>query len=519
MDDSLRQFKQLLNQITGKGLAGSIDSLILQMEPDEREHFKLCAIPHQFDLSTLMAIAPDLEEEQAKNQYKEFSGLSIILSLRDELAMHDEARLHLFNQWLDPKNAVEFTTANERLVSYYEKRATEATGVVLHNIENNLMFHLLGVNQVDGFLEFERLFRQMRYQFRLNECKTLINLAHEYNDVLTPDHAASLTYHEGKLAADLCQWDLAEQLLNSILTNGKIRPELRIKVCNRLGIINQSKRNWYAALGMYHKALQLAKAFERSGNLIYRILHNLGTTYRDSGDLKESSKLLHESIKLAKDNADLAILALAYNSLGTLHRKLGNASEAIEVYKESLNTLQKSNDKFRMAQVYNNLGMTYADLGEWEQSKQYFEQSLEIKRQGGDTLGQAMTLNNLARVYRNLDNNQEAIVVSHQAINLFKQMKDHFNVALVKRNLGKLYRSLKNIDLSKKFFIEAIELFKRSDGCREAETAQKELEDLTKQKKGLPWWCWGILILVGLVLLLMVFGFIAFIIALILGSW
>jgi len=223
MDDLLRQFQQLLNQTSGKGLAGSIDSLILQMEPDQSELIKLCAIPHQFDLSTLRTLAPHLDEEQAKIQYEEFLNLSVILSHQDELAMIDEARLHLFNKWLDPKNAVEFTAANKRLVSYYEKRATEAAGVALHNIENNRMFHLLGVKQVDGFLEFERLFRQIRYQFRLNECKTLINLVHEYDGVLTPDHAASITYHEGKLAADLRQWNQADQLLNSILTNGELR--------------------------------------------------------------------------------------------------------------------------------------------------------------------------------------------------------------------------------------------------------------------------------------------------------
>jgi tetratricopeptide (TPR) repeat protein len=508
MDDLLLQFQQMLDQTSEKGLAGSIDSLILQMEPDQSELIKLCAIPHQFDLSTFRTLAPHLDGEQSKIKYEEISDLSIILSHQDELAMHDEARLHLFNNWLDPKNTVEFTAVNTRLVKYYEKRVTEAIGVTLQNIENNRMFHLLGVNQVDGFLEFERLFRQMRHQFRLNECKTLTNLVHEYDDVLTPEHAASLTYHEGKLAADMRKLDQAEQLLNSILTNGELPSKLRIKIYNRLGIINENQRNWHAALGMYHKALELAKALEQPGNLVYRILHNLGTTYRDSGQLRKSNKLLSESIKLAEKNNDFAVQAYAYNSIGTLHRKLGNASEAIEVYEKSLKALQKGNDIFRQAQVYNNLGMIYADTGEWETSKEYFEQSLEIKQQAGDTLGQAMTLNNLARVYHNLNIKQQAIEVSNQAIKMFGLMKDHYNVALVKRNRGKLYRSLEQSDLSKKFYIEAIELFKGCDELSEVETTQKELEYLTTKKKELPWWCWGVIILAGLFFLLLLFGFI-----------
>ena len=477
--------------------------LLKQMEPENGELLRLCAIPHQFDINVLQTLLPDSDKAQAQILYEEFSNLSIIICSQSELTLHDEARLYLFNQWLKPENAAKFTAVSEKLVEYYNKRADDVSGVALEIIRRNQIFHLLGLNQAKGFIEFELFFNHMRYQFRLSECKTLIGLVHEYDSVLESKHAKWLTYHEGKLAIDLRQWSRAEQLFNEILENGELQPELRTKVYNRLGSINEKQRNWDKAMDFYQKALQLARTLANPSNLIYRILHNLGVVYRDSNDLKKAEEFLNESNELADGNNDLPELARGYNSVGTLYHKLGNTQQAIEAYEKCLECLKQNQEKFRTAQVYNNLGMVYTDMCDWQKSEHYFQESLVIKRQAGDTLGQAMTLNNLARIYRNLNNPKRAIEVSHQAINLFGQMKDYYKMALAKSNLGKLYRSLKDIELSKQSFTDAIEFFKRCGELQEVETIRKEL-NLIIQKKSLPWWAWTAVILVSVIVIVFI---------------
>ncbi len=95
------------------------------------------------------------------------------------------------------------------------------------------MFHLFGVDQVEGFAEFRRLLGRRRRSFRLNECKGLIDLVHEYDPVLTPERADDLAYHEAVLAADLRRWERAEELFGGLLERDSLTPELRVKVYDR----------------------------------------------------------------------------------------------------------------------------------------------------------------------------------------------------------------------------------------------------------------------------------------------
>jgi tetratricopeptide (TPR) repeat protein len=445
---------------------------------------------------------PSLKTARAKTLYNKFSNLSIILAHNGELALHDDARGYLFRQWLEKGDADKFASASSRLFEYFDNHVVKGSGVALEIAEYNRMFHLFGINQSEGFSEFQRLFRQMRHQYRLSECKTLINLVHEYDSVLESIHAVWLFYQEGKLNFDLRHWKQAEQLFNNVLSNNDAPLELISKAYNRLGFISEKQRDWNMAIDYFQKALELAKRLKNPHDLIYRLLNNLGAVYRDSGKLGKSESLLNKSIELAKKNNDPSALAVSYNSIATLYRELGDPKKAVNMYAESFNYLKQEGDKFRLAQVYNNLGMTYADLCHWNKSEEYFRKSLDIKREAGDTIGQAMTLNNMARVYQNLNLTHRAIEVSNQAIGLFGQMKDSYNIAQVKRNLGKLYRRAQEFELAKKSLTEALEIFESSLELQDAKTTKNELDALNKKKTRLPWWALIAVIIVSLFIIL-----------------
>jgi len=502
MEQKLQRFQNLLKQLSGDGLAGSIKVLLEQMESESAELLTLCAIPHQFDSDILRALQPTLDTSKAESMFAKFSELSVTVSFNDEIALHDEARAYLFKQWLNGDKVEKFVAASTSLVEYFTNEASVVSDIRLDIAERNRMFHLIGAKQAEGFVEFERIFGLMRYQYRLSDCKTLIDLVHEYDSVLESARTVWLAYHEGKLAADFRQWQHAQELLNAVLSNHGLQPELKLRVFNRLGIINEAQRNWAISIGFFQQALDLARTLEAPGDILYRVLHNLGVVYRDSGDLSKAEKLLNESIELAKENNDLSAQALGYNSSATLNRRLGNPQQAINMYTKSLDYLHQSKERFRPAQVYNNLGMIYADLSEWNKSEEFFRKSLDIKQQAGDTFGQAMTLSNLARVYQNLNLHPKAIEVSNQAIALFEQMKDRYNVAQVKRNLGKLYRRIQQLAIARKYFTEAIDSFNECEELQDAESTRIEMNTLDQKKAVLPWWAWAAVIISLLVVLL-----------------
>jgi len=492
MDNRLEEFQQLLKEISGKGTGGAVDLLLRQIDSDQARCLQLCAIPHEFDVPILRTLAPDLSAEQARQYCDAFAKLSLVAKVGDALAVHEESRRYLFDQWLEPAREPEFSAASARLAEYFgaisdrlrKETATESSDAGEQALRKR-MFHLIGASRDQGLAEFERLCRQRREELRYGQCQTLIKLVHEYDRVLSALEKAIVAYHEGKLAADRRQWRNAEELYKRVLDTPEVPAQIRVKTLCRLGMTEDDQRHWTAAINFFNKGLEVADAHPDCGKQIAHLNLNLGSTYRDSGRLEEAEKFLQKGIALAEKEHDFSSVADGYNAVGTLYLRLNDTRHAIEAFETSLKFLGEIGDKFRCAQVYNNLGNAYFDARDWEKSEKLFGESLEIKRQAGDNAAQALTLTNLVRVYRAQQRIPDAISALEQATALFAEVGDEYNAARVKRELGRLYRGLNNPDLANRAFEEASALFER---CGERQEAQMTQQEASEKKRGLPWW-------------------------------
>ena len=159
----------------------------------------------------------------------------------------------------------------------------------------------------EGLAEFERLCRQRREEMRLGQCETLIKLVHEYDHVLTPQEKAIVAYHEAKLAADRQQWKTAEELFNRVLATKGVSAQLQVKTLCRLGMINDEQRQWAAAINIFNRALETA---DERLDCLAQIIHvhlNLGSTYRDAGQLSKAEEFLQKGITLAKNTHEFRV--------------------------------------------------------------------------------------------------------------------------------------------------------------------------------------------------------------------
>jgi tetratricopeptide (TPR) repeat protein len=513
MDKRLEDFQRLLNELSAKGPGATVDLLLEQMDANQARCLRLCAIPHEFDVSSLRALAPDLTEERAISYCDAFSKLSLVAKREESLAMHEESRRYLFDQWLEPERQAEFSSASEQLAEYFNaysarlqtETGTEKSDTVERSMRNR-MFHLMGASHTEGLAEFERLFRQRREEMRLGQCETLIKLVREYDRVLNPLEKAIVAYHEGKLAADRREWAIAEECYNRVLATKDVSTRLQVKTLCGLGMINDDQRRWSAAINFFQKGLERADERPDCFAQIINLHLNLGSTYRDSGQLPEAEDHLQKGITLAQNAHDFSSLADGYNTLATLYLKLNDTSKAVGTYQLSLKHLEELGDKFRPAQVYNNLGNAYANQRDWQKAGEFFRQSLEIKRQAGDNAGQALTLTNLVRVYRAQQKIPAAIAALEQAAALFAEVRDDYNAARVKRELARVHRSVKNFELASRAFDEAVVLF---DRCREHQEVEATRQESGQRKRGLPWWVIVAIVLFLLLVILFVIGLIA----------
>lgn len=507
MADLLIQLQQLIRELPKDVPGSSIELLLQQMETTSARLLRLCAIPHQFTPDIIQILLPGLDAAQANQHYLGLSQLPIILLRENERAIHDEARIYLFRQWLEKEREGEFVAASARLAGYFRDRLDSVRGEQRENAQRQHMFHALAVDQDSSFREFERIWSEQYDQFHLNGCQTLIKLVREYDPILTRDRRVWVSYFEAMLAADLFQLPEAESKFKAIL-NDPIAlqdADLRIRTLVRLGHVSRKNNDWQAAIGFLEDALGRARQAQGIGKT-HHILHELGVAYREIGELDKADGFFRESLRAAEEVGDISAMATSYNGLGTLKLRIGDMPSAINFYQEALSRLRDAGDRFRFAQVYNNLGMAHGRLGELAKSREYYEKSLRIKEEAGDTSGQAMTLNNLIPIYQIQGEVDKAVSVARRASELFLQVRDTYNAALAKSNLGKLFRKIGEEELSNQAFSEAVALFEKCNKSAQAEEVRKEVSSATTK---LPWWLWiplilGLLAVSGVIVALIV---------------
>jgi tetratricopeptide (TPR) repeat protein len=475
MDEIAAKLKEFLKRLSDEGPNVAVDTTLERIGPERARLLRLCAIPHQFDPVILKVLEPSLEVEEGKQICQCISDLSFVSFSPDELLLHDKVRRYLFNQWLLPALAYQFAQASERLFLHFDRLASEAEYDEAETARLRRVFHHIGFNRAEGFREFERLFSSYRFDFNLSKCEQLIKLVKEYEPVLEEDYRHRLTYQEGKLSTDRHNLEQAEAIFEELLRHAELNAELRAKTYNRLGMVYASKGAWLKARNCYREAYAMAHQVNFEQSFMALIAHDLGVTYRETGDLDEAEALLKSSAEQARWAGDNWMLAASYNSLGTLYRQEGEFQSAKEYYELSLNCLREQGDKFRIAQLYNNLGIAYLDSRQWKLSEQYFNQSLDIKREVGDFIGEAKTLNNLTRLYLSAGDYERAIDTVRQAINKFEKAHDSRSMADAQWNLGKLYRRLGRKAESLIAFEGAARLFERDELPQLAQDVRREM--------------------------------------------
>lgn len=489
MSDPLREFERRIQATAEAGPAASAELLIEVMDPEQSRLLRLGAIPHQFDVDILQALAPEHPRSEIQQRCEEFGGLSFVTANVDGWSVHDAVRRHLLTQWFKPQLRAEFAAASARLADYFQRQADVSLGESAETARRRHMFHLIGADQEAGFQAFEHLLRRARHDRMYSECSQLLQLVHEYDGYLATRYRLWLAYHEAKLATDQHNIEQAKTILQQILKQPDASLELRSAAYVRLGYVHGDRRNWDDAISCYEQALALAETNEDARHSVPRILHDLGAAYREKGDLERADELLMRSIELAREHGNLSEQALAYNSLGTLALKRRDVRAAIDAFEKSLDALQRNDELFRTAQVYNNLGLAYSDLPDWTRSTDYFRKSLEIKEKAGDTLGRASVLNNLARVQAIQGDLKAAIDSSTDAIALFSDMRDVYDAALAQHNRGKLFHRMEEDSLAQADFEQAIRSFRSIGKSAEAAAVEQDLMRLNSPV-GIPWWVW-----------------------------
>jgi|GEM_PF-2290653 len=509
--ESVSDFGSFLDMHAEAPAKKGIDFLLDNMPAARARLVRLCAIALQFNPRVLQVLDPSLDEAAATLRCEELMELAIFSEGEFGLTMHDSARRHLFNEWFQPEYLAEFRAASERLKNFLAGRLREVGRDDAWSAQRAYIYHLIGSDEDRGIEELASRFKQAAEQFVLDECEVLVNLALEYESILTPPNLARLRYLEARLATDQLRWKDASRILRAMLETDDLDEELRVKSLERLGLVYKANREWDKAIDLLEQALAITATDPRLQANRVRILETMGATYREQGEFNEAEKILKQCVELNKENGNRIGLATSWNALGILYRQLGDEKESIEAFKKALDSLVGTDNTYRESQIYNNLGLVYLNSRNWDESEASFRKSLKIKEALDDTFGQAKTLNNLSRISLIREKENEAIALTTKAIQLFSSLGARYGVAQARHNLGLIYKKTGDSEKALAELGRASKLYHLIRDSEHEDQVKAEIEAFTKQKekqdkKRWPVWLKVLLWIVGIFLVLIFIG-------------
>jgi CHAT domain-containing protein/Tfp pilus assembly protein PilF len=190
-------------------------------------------------------------------------------------------------------------------------------------------------------------------------------------------------------------------------------------------------------------------------------LNDLGSQYRQTGQIERAVVLLQEAYELFLSHGDRRGQASSLNNLAIIHGITGNYSLARELVEKALALRYAENDRAGAANVLNSLVAISNDLGEPDKALEYLERARKEWQTPGelspDDQGRlANLLNSLAAVSDKLGQWEKARDYYDQALAMFSEGDP--NRAATLDNKGELYASFGDLKKARECYDQALSI-------------------------------------------------------------
>ena len=231
---------------------------------------------------------------------------------------------------------------------------------------------------------------------------------------------------------------------------------LNIDAWHRLSRISYWSGNLNESRKAYEQFLKLTgkdKSLQAIG------FGNLGTIYKNSGQLNKAEKCYLKSLEINETLDRQEEMAFVNSNLGIIYYTLEEYDKAKEYYLKSLEINEALNRQEGMAMQYCNLGILYKKRGELDKAEEYYLKSLEINTSLEQKRGMAADYGNLGNIYKihgELDKAEESHLKS---LEINKSLEEKKGMASDYGNLGNVYRIRGELDRACDYWKQSLELF------------------------------------------------------------
>ena len=220
-------------------------------------------------------------------------------------------------------------------------------------------------------------------------------------------------------------WKEREFLLHEALDGARFLNEKEAEglILNDLGTIYKNLGDLSHAEVAYKESLEICRELSNARDEA-GILNNLGTVYETQNRLKEAEQNYLASRELFRHLDYRQGEAISLDNLGNVFTNQAMWHEAEIAYQEGLLICRSFNDSLGESKALHNLGFAYELQGRLNEAEAAYQDSLKIKREFGDLVGEGQTLENVALLWQTQGELAKALPYARQAVAVLEATQD-----------------------------------------------------------------------------------------------
>lgn len=234
-------------------------------------------------------------------------------------------------------------------------------------------------------------------------------------------------------------------------------PERELMMAGALGAFWEIRGYWSEGRTRLEKIIDIYKGTLKSEHFA-KVYQWAGRLIHLRGDQEKAMSLLHNGLKMCRENGDQHGEASVLYMLGWAVSELGRLKEEKDYWLQSLDLYRKLQDKTGMAASLQSLGLVFYYEGEYELAEKYSSESLRLSRELGDGRGISRALNKLGLVARGVGDYERAVELFKEHLTLCEELDDKEGIAYSLLSLAELARSQRDYKLAEEYYKKCLKL-------------------------------------------------------------
>ncbi|HSH05678.1 MAG TPA: tetratricopeptide repeat protein [Anaerolineae bacterium] len=180
-------------------------------------------------------------------------------------------------------------------------------------------------------------------------------------------------------------------------------------------------------------------------------------------DAARSKRLAEESLVVARELDDQALVGMGQNYLAKALNALGQHDKALAVGLEGLTLVEAYGDERQLLTVWEGLAVIYWRLGQLSDSLQAFLRQLELSTQLKDDHHRAKVLNGLGVIATEMGDLKQGIEYAKQSLAMFRKLGDTYRVGQLLNNISYFYVQLGDEEKVLRYGLEGLKVAEAED--------------------------------------------------------